>query len=104
MLHRNSQHFGSYRNRPDNWICKSCNREIFGSKEYCLKCNIDRHGERKFVPLHPSGDWNCPICKFRVSILNQYCNKCDVTMYGENNIDTTPKVVVINSPFASILA
>lgn len=97
MLHRNSHYFFSYINRPDNWICVSCNNEIFGSKQYCLKCHTDRCGEKKVIYLHPSGDWNCPICKFRVSILHRYCNKCNIDMYGEKNLDTTPGVIIVNS-------
>lgn len=97
MLHKNSHHFGCYRNRPDNWICKCCNREIFGSKEYCLKCNLDKNGNKKFIHLHTSGDWNCPVCKFRVSILNKYCNKCNVNIHGELNVYSISKIVNINS-------
>ena len=85
MLHKNSQHFGKYNSRPLNWICSGCNREIYGSKEFCVTCDIGRNGKKRTITPHPSGDWNCPTCKFRVSPNEQYCNTCKVDCYGKYN-------------------
>lgn len=84
MLHKNSQHFGKYNSRPLNWICPICNTEIYGSKEFCNKCNIDRSNKKRKITLHSSGDWICPLCKFRISPNETYCNTCKVDCYGNS--------------------
>jgi hypothetical protein len=86
MLRRNSRHFGRYNNRPHDWICPGCDCSIFGSKDICQKCNINRIGQKICSEIHPSGDWNCPKCKFRVSENKQYCNKCNIDKYGDKCI------------------
>jgi len=31
-------------NRVGDWNCKGCNFLIFGSKDKCFKCNLDKEG------------------------------------------------------------
>ena len=90
MFKRNSHHFGIYHNRPTDWVCSGCDKVIFGSKEICVKCNIDRYGNKRGASTHPSGDWNCPRCSFRVFSERKYCNKCKIDRYG--NIEKNDKI------------
>lgn len=85
MLRRNSHYFGNYHNRPSDWKCPECECIIFGSKKYCMKCNVDEHGVKKHIPRHESGDWICPKCTFRVYKDREYCNRCNVDIYGKSN-------------------
>lgn len=87
MLHRNSQYFSGYRNRPADWNCPKCSDKIFGSKQYCIKCNVDRYGSSRFnINMLKTGvvDWNCPGCNFKVFSAKKYCNKCNIDRDGNS--------------------
>jgi hypothetical protein len=82
MFKRNSKWFSSYNNRPNDWTCSTCNQNIYGSKDRCMKCNTDRYGNRIEEKVHVSGDWICTICEFRVFWKTEYCDNCKVDRYG----------------------
>jgi hypothetical protein len=59
----------------DDWYCKGCNMRIFASKSKCLKCNMDRNGN-KLAPVRRFGDWNCPTCNELVFASKDTCRRC----------------------------
>lgn len=58
-----------------DWKCKGCKMMIFGSKFVCIKCNIDRYGD-KVAPVRQFGDWICPNCNEHLFRKRNKCRKC----------------------------
>ena len=105
--------------------CKGCNFRIFGSKNKCFKCNLDRNGlpinhsrnnqQNNNMNCNPvkninNNDWNCKGCDFRIFGSKDKCFKCNLDRNGlainnindqqnNNNICTNCNKNIINSSF-----
>jgi hypothetical protein len=64
-----------------DWNCKGCNFLIYGSKDRCFKCNLDRNGDK--VVQKRAGDWNCKGCGFLLYASKASCFKCKLNRKGD---------------------
>jgi rubrerythrin len=58
---------------PD-WTCPKCSFIIFGKKDHCYKCNVDKSGQI----IKEKRDWKCPKCNFLIFGSKEKCFKCNV--------------------------
>lgn len=65
-----------------DWNCPKCNYRIFGRKQYCSKCNIDRDGDKKPPRF---GDWICNGCGGNIFARKDKC-RCGVTKEGSKTM------------------
>lgn len=80
---------------PD-WNCPKCNYKIFGTKNTCYKCNVDRKGNT--INAIKIGDWNCPKCGDYQFARNNNCRKCNTIKPGittgiNNYLPTKPSII-----------
>lgn len=68
--------------KPGDWYCPQCRGLIFASKKMCLKCKVDRNGQKQ--NLKKIGDWICKACGDYQFARNSKCRKCNAPKTGHS--------------------
>lgn len=86
-----------YHSNSRDWNCKKCNEKIFGSKNMCFKCHVDKLGNPVARQQNPN-DWDCKKCNDHQFSKNTQCRKCG-TPKG-----WTPTTLSLTRPLQPIIA
>ncbi len=65
----------NHMNNANDWKCPKCNYIIFKSKQYCMKCRVDRNGI-SCSNNNIFNDWKCSKCNDIQFAKNKNCRKC----------------------------
>mmetsp|Transcript_17759 Transcript_17759/g.43062 ORF Transcript_17759/g.43062 Transcript_17759/m.43062 type:complete len:434 (+) Transcript_17759:119-1420(+) len=76
--------------RPGDWVCPTCQVNVFASKSECFKCQAPKPENAAPAVAAPRlDDWICPNCQASVFASKSACYKCS-TPKGDNAV-TAPR-------------
>ena len=78
--------------RSDDWICKGCRGKVFGNRDRCVRCNLDKYGNKDI--RYNCGDWICKGCGCKIFGKKKKCFKCNLDRNG--NVVPSKKKPITN--------